>query len=307
MKQTAIFFFLSICIHIHTMESLVEHNLKLANLGVLLEETIFTTSYLCCGYSCLKDAAISVNALAKTNKFLNKTINEDDKALVLIKHISQLFDCSNIDVARALCTQAANKRYTLQRAFLVGWNYPSWNDVEKDINKLHSLGLDLNFSYKKESPTPLIQAVSWQEYGYSNIACWLIENGADINACKPNGVNASMIALAYYNYKVIDALIDHKDFKVNYQDNNNNTPLHCCLRGLFNDTFTGLQIQQNRCSPVYETVKKLLAKGANPIVINKDGMAPLGLAVKSQHKPLIELLEKAIADFNFKKSVNKVL
>jgi ankyrin repeat protein len=311
MKKIALLLFLSIHSHIYPMMSIAEQKFYIpATLCAILEQKIFTIPSLCCACSCLKDAAVTINALAKTNTFFNKSINEDDKTLALIKQLSQQFDCPNIDVARVLCTKAANNRYTLQRSFLVGWNH-SWDSVKNDINKLKRIGLDLNFSYKKTHPTPLIQTVAWQEVGYSNIACWLIENGADITCCTPDGRNASMIALANYNVKLIDTLIDHPAFSVNHQDIFKNTPLHCCFSGIFcgicasDPIYKGIMDQ--RFSIVYKIITKLLEKGANPTVINTDGDAPLDLAKESRYQPLIELLEKAIADFNSKKSVNGVL
>ncbi len=306
MQKIITLLFLTICIHTYTMESIVEHNLRLANLGVLLEEGICTVPLLCSGFSSLKDAAFSINALAQTNVMLNKSINDKDNALALIKQLSQQFDCPNIDVARVLCTQAANNRYALQRAFLVGWNYPSWNDIEKDVEKLHSIGLDLNFSYKQRLVNPLLQIVTWQEAGYSNMGLWLIKKGADVTCCTSNGRNALMIALVDYNVKLVDALIDHKACNVNHQDNDKTTLLHCCFYGLITHRIQGVQRDETRFSYIYNVIKKLLEKGANPTVINDDGDTPLDLAVKSEHRPFVQLLEGAIAVFNSKKSGNQV-
>jgi hypothetical protein len=259
-------------------EFAVESNVRLANLGVLLEKEICTVPSLCRGYSCLQDAAISINALARTNVMLNKSINQDDKALALIKQLSQQFDCANIDVARVLCTQAANNRWALQEAFRGKWG-SHWAKVEKDVEKLYSIGLDLNFSYSKTFRTSLLQIVSWQEAGYANMGLWLIKKGADITCCTPDGINASMIALRDYNHTLIDALIDHPACNVNHQDNDNNTMLHYCFRGAFVKGF-GMRMAVGRLSCVYKTIEKLLEKGANPTVINSDGYAPLDWAIE---------------------------
>lgn len=280
-----------------------------ATVCAMLEQKIFTIPSLChaCSYlPCLEDAAVTINALAKTNIIFNKSINEDDTTLALIKQLSRRFDCPNIDVARMLCTKGANNRYTLQRSFLVGWRNILWDSVKNDINKLKRIGLDLNFSYGKERPTPLLEATAWQEFGYSRIAGWLIENGADITCCTPDGRNASMIALAGYNEDLIDALIDHSAFNVNHQDNKNDTPLHCCVKGAFSITGDGRKLRSERFPLVYEKAKKLLEKGADPTAINKYEQTPLTLAISVGYQPLIELLAKSAVDFNLKNRVNKV-
>ena len=69
-----------------------------------------------------------------------------------------------------LCTQAANKRYALQRAFLAGWDYP-WASVEKDAVKLYSIGLDLNFSYEGTIQCNCSNSVVSDKITFSTQAC----------------------------------------------------------------------------------------------------------------------------------------
>jgi hypothetical protein len=310
MRKTAFFLFLSIySIHTDAMDFIVEKkseqikNFSMpATFCAILKQHIFTIPSFCLEYPCLKDATVTISALAQTNRFLNKFINDDDKTLALIKQLSQQFDCSHIDVSRALCTNAANNRFALQKAFLVGWNH-GFDLIEDDINKLKRMGLDLNFGYCKKCPTALMQTAGWQEVGYSNIAVWLIENGADITLCTPVGINASMIALAHNNWPLIDTLLDHPAFDAIHCDIENSTPLHCYFYGLMRDVVPGLG---TNATPSLRIVKKLLEKGANPTIMNKDEKTPLDLAKESGYQSLIELLEKATADFNFKKNADSV-
>jgi len=273
----------------------------------------------------LREAAQIFNALACTNKFLNDYVNDNQRTLGWIKQLSKRYRCSDIDVARMLCTRAANKRLALQRAFF--YSDCNWhNFIISDANKMKSLGLDLDFTYEKEVPTVLLKILLVPRYSvpiYLNIlkksdeiAQWLISNCADINILTsskfrwndhmwiPSKQNASLLALRFFNTSVISDLLQHKAFKVNYRDGNKDTPLHCCFYGLKNHASgqnhcnQGCQQEMQRAPFICMIAEQLLEKGANPLAMNRDGKTPLALAEESGNQLLINLLQKAAVDFN---------
>ena len=173
------------------------------------------------------------------------------------------------------------------------------------FDKLKKIGLDLNFTYNKEQPTALIQAIIMHSFNGARIACWFVENGADINVLTPRKQNAAMFALMNSDLELMDKIVDHPDFNINHQEIEKYTPLLCCFYHK-NLVMGNRQIDKTRCPHIYNIVKKLLAKGANPLAMSDDGKTPLGLAQEAGDQPLIELLEKAVADFNLKKNADKV-
>jgi hypothetical protein len=277
----------------HISQKKIKTTYVTPSLPVIFKQEIFSW---CSAYPTLKKAARIINTLAHVDTSWNVFINDDKRALQLIKRLSQQYHCSDIDVAKMLCTKAANERFALQRAFLVGWKW-GLNKMRSDFNKLKNIGLDVDFSYKNDHPTVLIQTTFWQESGYDHVACWLIENGADINICTPEGRNAFMIALAKSRTKLIGQLLCHSALDVNHQDIKQDTPLHCCFYGFVQNTFFGRKINTSRCPEVYKIVKKLLEKGANPLAMNNDGKTPLMLAQECGYQPVIDLLENAAVAF----------
>jgi len=297
----------------------------------LIEATIFTVPFFLSRCSSLKEAGQCLCNLASTNHFMNNLINDRTKTLECIKQLSQQFGDANIDVARKLCTKEANNRFALQKAFFQVRSR-SFNRVENDINKLRGMGLELDFTYSKGRPTLLLNALSsskrkWPhpyEYERDAIALWIIENGGGIDAITgsrqqwreshvslPIKQNASTLVLRFFHKDLIPVILQHQAFRVNYQDNNNDTPLHCCFYGLISHN-TGSNVCDRHCTVdgerfpfVYETVRNLLEKGANPTVRNKQDKTPLNLAKQFGYQPLIELLENAVADFEFNRVVDE--
>ncbi len=314
-KKTLILIFLSIPLaHTNAMELLLPVKRKRAtsqpnlishvpqknktgyiepSLPAILKQKIFTISSLCSTCTSLKDAGITVNALVRVDKFLNGFINDDERTLQLIKQLSDEFNETNIEVTKMLWTKAANNRFALQLAFFVGWDGYNFNDIKCHMNRLKRIGFDLDFTYNDQRPTVLIQAMSKSA---DKVVGWLIENGADINVLTPGEQNAGMLALMKRNQELIHTFLDHPDFKVNHQDSEKYTPLHCCFYNRCIHMGTR-EIDKTKGTEIYEIVKKLLEKGANPIAMSDDGKTPLALAQESDYQPLIDLLEKAAVVF----------
>jgi hypothetical protein len=340
-KKTLILIFLSISsVHTHAMELLPVKRKRAVSqpnpkphvpqknkqtkksyiepsLSIILRQEFFSW---CSVYLRLNVAAKVVNALAQVDTSWNIFVNDDKRTLQLIKQFSQQYSCLDIDVVRVLRTKAANHRLALQRAFFYG--DCSWdNFIISDAQRLKNTGLNLDFTYKKDVPTALLNIMSSSQSWacirdkYDKIAQWIIENGADINIATasefrwvhilvPAKQTASLLALRFFRKSLIPELLRHQAFKVDYQDDNNDTPLHCCFYGL-KDHRTGQNFCDYNCQRdvmqrapfVYSIVQELLKKGANPTVVNKDGRTPLMLAQESGYQPLIDLLEKAVAEF----------
>jgi len=249
------------------------------------------------GEPLLKDAAKRINVLGQVDKYLNMRINDDKRTLQLIKKFSSKYGVCNLKVAQVLCTQEANRRYTLQSSFyLCTWLIPKCLPItlQEHADKLKSSGLDVNFSYNAEYASPLVQCLSYN--GCSLQAEWFVENGANINVCDKEGKSCLMLALAKsLSIDCVSSFLDRSSLVVNHQDNDKNTVLHYCVTCILSRP---AEYQTKFCDLV---IKKLFAKGANPNLKNKDGLTPLDVA-KSANAPaeLISLLEDAMVNFKDK-------
>ena len=89
----------------------------------------------------------------------------------------------------------------------------------------------------------------------------LLHNGADVNAKDGDGVTPLAVACQRGNLYGVEALLKADMIDVNLKDHQDSTPLHeACENG-------SLKI-----------VKKLIARGADIIATNKDGVTPLHIA-----------------------------
>src|SRR5579872_4024263 len=59
-----------------------------------IQQTIISLLTINSTAKTLQEAAQTINALAKTNKYLNELINDPKFCLQIIKHLSKQFDCS---------------------------------------------------------------------------------------------------------------------------------------------------------------------------------------------------------------------
>lgn len=250
----------------------------------ILEQNIITISALCKNYSCLYDAAKTINALAQTNRFLNQFINDDDRTLKWIKELSEHFAFSNIHVAKVLYTGAAKDRFILQKSLETIYSCQGL-----DICK--SKGADLDFTYTYDGHTLLQFDARLRHRDNFAVVQWFLENGADINrVATSDGCNAAMKAIRerVCGKEVLFLFFQHPALMIDYQDKNKNTLLHWCVYEYSFDS-------------MFKAMKQLLERGANPTLINKDGSTPLDLAKAIKYGHFITLLKKATNDFNSKK------
>lgn len=90
-----------------------------------------------------------------------------------------------------------------------------------DINSPHTWFPELMQGYSTEGWTPLLYATFG---GNLKTVIWLLEAGANINACSSEGITALHIA-AYQNYADIARHLLDAGANINAADNNDETPL----------------------------------------------------------------------------------
>ena len=254
----------------------------------------------------LQEAAQIFSALICVNKFTYMHMDDDQRVLGWIKDLSKRFDCTNLDVARALRTRAAKQRRTDQLGLLFNFDLV---EIGKNISNFKGYALDINFSYDKQYPSPLLQCCGDAHRKYT-AAHWLIENGADINVCTPEGDNACTLALSRGHTRFTKAFIERKDFISNHQNNKGDTALHYyigylkrsseCNENYYNDEDRRYYIFVGEKHDA--SIQDLLKKGANPILVNEAGESPLMIAhmikVDKIRAIVLELLEEAAIKFN---------
>ncbi len=226
-------------------------------------------------------------ALARTNLFFNRFINDDQRTLYWIKQISQRCNVSHFEVAQRLCTKAARNRFALQGTTLYGiryyncglWNHESCTKMPFDFSVLYTGGLDLDFTYNENQTTLLIEAVN--RYNCPMPLEWLLDKGANINKCNVKKQNAAMLMFKNHRQYMIEFLLEYPklNINVNHQDIEENTLLHYCIeeikernRPYDRDRMMNLALVR---------IQQLLNKGANPVIKNKKGQTPLELGLSA--------------------------
>lgn len=214
----------------------------------------------------LTEAGKAINALARTNKQLNRLLNEPLFCFDLIRFLAQRFKVSDEDAARAVATKEVQRQYRLQDKLYVYVCNGPWkkfeNDIkllcatEKDVNKA-----DINFVYKSGKTVLMCAAedLNIELFGF------LVGLGAGINFANHEGVTALMMAADFASFHDLyipfqQLLNIHKDFNLNQQDAKGNTALMHALIGT----------HHNRA-----VIRFLLEAGADPELANFDGITPL--------------------------------
>lgn len=246
-------------------------------------------------FSSLPEIGEALSILAQVNKSFNFCINDSANTLEIIKKISNRFSLSDIETTNALCIRSASERYAIQTAALTKWTAGK-SYTHKNLNKLRKV-LDLNFTYDQKTlclPTMLMTTAFWQEYGYSDVGVWLIENGADINVTSQDGRNAFMIASKYFNLALVPLLLNHSKFNVHHKDDAGNTALHSCFgQGITTNYPTGRAIDFEKCKLMCVPLQKLMNMGADPLCKNKEGETPLSLAIATKYEPFVQILTQS--------------
>lgn len=156
------------------------------------------------------------------------------------------------------------------------------NDVVA-INGFLSAGINPNVKVEESGATALISAATRDS---PEVVTTLLRGGADINAKDNAGYNAILRAIQKGHKDIADLLVDDPKLEVNAQGTNSSTVL-----------ISYVWREQE------DTVRKLLARGANPKLSDGDGDTALHGAAQRGNVNLIEKLLAAGADPNARNKV----
>ena len=253
---------------------------------------------LCSSFKTIEEVSGVMQSLSCVNKSWNLYINDSENALSVIKKLSKKFDLSNMEVTEKLSIVGAKHRYSTQLAALYDWDRTSRFKLHKNLNRLLTCGLDLNFTYgldlnftcNQKHPTMLIKAICCKKYGHSDVGKWLIEHGADINLITEYEENAIMLAIDYFNEDFIPLFLDHPKLNVHHQDDEGDTVLHHCFGRAIGVHYLG-KIDFKKCEKMCSIIEKLLQKGADPRLCNKQKKTPIDLAKETGYEPFLKILD----------------
>lgn len=192
------------------------------------------------------------------------------------------------------------------------------NDEINKVQKLLQKGFDINKGINKEHNTCLIYA------SYKNrleIVRFLLEKGADVNACNNEGFTALMYASRNNNFEVVCLLLE-KGANVNkynfynctallYASYNNNLELfRLIIKTGANvnkyDSYKNTALMITSQNNNLEMVRLLLQQEADVNICNSKGFTALDLAIKKGHYKIIEVLLEAGAGNNIN-DINKYI
>ncbi|HEX4069500.1 MAG TPA: ankyrin repeat domain-containing protein [Candidatus Babeliales bacterium] len=260
-----------------------------------------------CTDKTLEESTQTINALARTNKYLNNLINDPQFNLELIKSRAKQFNVADMKVARELHTKASKKQLKIQLMLAKIMKEPieeQENDgVLPKLNKLlqgfkvedKTYKVDLDFTYRlnTESPeytSPLVYAVQHDNKFLIN---YLIKNGANINQAGYNGKTPLMYT---ENAEIITFLAEQPNLNINQQDAQGNTALLRAIQNYFpEDEESG---EQN-----IALIQALLDNNANPTIANNNGATPLKAAEDIGDQEVIDSVQHAIEKINDNKHI----
>ncbi|KAK3601029.1 hypothetical protein CHS0354_029249 [Potamilus streckersoni] len=184
--------------------------------------------------------------------------------------------------------------------------------VEKGAN------LDTESPPKKE--TPLYQAISKE---LEDIALFLITKGADVEKTPMTKVQNTCLHLACQlgQTRVVDALLNKRDIRIDFKNKNGVTPLQFALTfkseeaaKLLIDKGCDINLKSGRLdkTPLHissemglpEITRILLKKGADPMAKDKKGHSPIHYASMNGHKDIVDMLIEKNADQAESRSLN---
>lgn len=149
------------------------------------------------------------------------------------------------------------------------------------------VAMDMMLKKEETNKEVMSNIYNWTTLHTAVRECWkdatrfLLKKGADINAKNAVGKTPLHIAAGKWHVGMLQELLKCKP-DLNVQDSNGNTPLHDA-------------VLSNTVS--IQTLKMLLAKGANPMIRNGAGLTPLQLAFNQQKLKEAQLLSDAECEY----------
>jgi ankyrin repeat protein len=137
------------------------------------------------------------------------------------------------------------------------------------------LSQDVRSRSVTDNATPLHLS---SRYGHKQVACFLLEHGADVSTQDGGGETPLHLALRRGHVQVVHMLIEH-GADVSAQDRGGKTPLH-------------LAVQEG----LVEVVHMLIEHGADVSAQDRDGETPLHLAMQEGHVEVAHMLIERGAD-----------
>ena len=153
-------------------------------------------------------------------------------------------------------------------------------------------GVDVNFRGSANN-TPLMEAAF---AGHVGMAKFLLDHGADLSAKKNDGQTPLTFSVDHKELR--DLFKDVSDLVEAAGKGDNNALIALVDKGTpvnAVDQYGHTALSESCWNGHTETVKLLLAKGANPTLKKPDGETPLTLATAKKHPDIVALLNEAIA------------
>jgi len=244
-----------------------------------------------------KDAAHTVNALARTNKSLNALINNQQFSDNLIKNIARKFYCSHETIARFLHTQQSKQRLRLQDQLktlcttpnIVTQNFKTKSTISQTLDRLIIQNVDLEFTYNHRllQKTPLMIST---DCNINTMFPYLLKKGAKINNANSHGLTALKLATDYpINSPTYKILLAQPELTINQQSRHGESALLRCLIRR-RQTPRNMQITQ----AFITMIKEFLNAGADSELANNDGLTPFEAAKLLANEELLIIIQDAI-------------
>jgi hypothetical protein len=227
----------------------------------------------------------TINELSNTHKTLYELINDPLFYVKLTTYLTHRFNCTDVEVARALSQQLAAAKYvSIMQQFIDCIETEEFNAQEfNNLYAQYKQYINLNFTYLVEGAkfSLLLSACNYDQDAHNNIRthCLLKTNTINVNAQFYEGITTLMYAVATDNVPVVELLCKYPGTNINLQDQDGRTAL---IRAIM--------------AKSVHTVQLLLDAGAHPEIGNWDGFTPLELAHYFGTPEIFELIYNEIRE-----------